>query len=1085
MAIIISFVPIGRSSMEHSKIHLLVLGLICAGALMVRLEGIAWPRLHPDEPVIGAWIDKAAQSAYVRDRVYPNGFFVLARPFAWINRAFAGLEQKIAYWCGNADRVLRTRIDGVLLGRLLNAAAGAAVCVFIYLFVARIMESPRGGLCAAILAAFCQYAVEHSHYAETDIAALLMLSVTFWLWGLAGKTAKPRLFALAALAGGFAAGTKFTLLILAPIVLVEAVITARRQYAPGWWRTSAGLALMGLALFVAGFVIANPALILKFNWFHESLAAEQKRVFAETALNLGAAGAQPGVKCLHHVKLLVYHLNTLGYPWLILIALGAPLTMFSPARRYWPTLLLFPLLYVFYWVFLAPWVRSQEFLLFIPSLAAVAIIPLVGLWRSRLIETRALALLFAAAAIITSSANGVRVAGLFGWKDTRPMANEWLQIRMPPDGRLAVESYAEAACPPVINPPRNIRKVERDGVKQLAEGGSEYLLRAATISGRGLRHPLSGKLYPGAADKLREFDETSTLLCAWAPLPVRPPAALGAQRLRAGSAIRRGEIAGGPPQGQATFVSPVIELYGLKKFTPRISMRAELPRPALIVNSDRNRVGRWTFCPVGSGLGCADALLVDSQPQTIAIGGPPQLTGPVYLVLNTFARPAVIHVRGFGLRRRVALAPYDTAVVPLQRSVWRPTVMPFENITLAAEPAEDVLYIPCFARIAWTVSEAARICLETARADKIPEYFPEELLKRELTPDLRAILEARLGRADGARETAGLRERIKQCLQLEKQTVAINGLNGYYYDQFARARLQAPADLASGPQAEEYVRSPLPAAVKILDLQLPEDEQEVAAGAAQLYSQAFAVPALVARGRYELRSEMMLTLNEPAAKSAVALKTLVSAGTESAGSMDMQSGQWREFRFTLQPGREVQPHIVFSLPVAGRVYLRNMEIIWTFASALEALGAELSAGASGREDGKTAGKAPEIKNAVKNPPIFTPWCKLAGFAFNAQTRQVTCVFEALRDDTPKLAVNFSLLRRGEWRRKQAQALGAKTWLKKGECETVTIRLDDAFGANPDMNKIGLGVETDVLWHPGSIPLQDGRRVIAFAALLAE
>lgn len=1041
-------------NIQYSKTCLVLLGIVCAGALLARLEGIQWPKLHPDEPVIGTWIEKSAQSVYIKDRVYPNGFFALARPFYWLSQGLVSLRQHFDYTCGGVDRLRGVKADGIYFGRWFNALAGTLVCMVLFLLVARMARSAWAGLFAAALIGFAQYAVEHSHYAETDMAALFMLSVTFWLWVISSDSAASRFFAFAALASGFAAGTKFTLIVLLPVVLVEAFLLARRQCSTGRWKRALSLCGLGLLLFGIGFAVANPAVVLSWKWFWAGLAAEKQRVFAETMLNLGPLGAKPAVKYLHHFWCLHMGLKTLGYPWVVLVAAGLPCAALGFSRKYWPVLYLFPLLYAVYWFFMAPWVRSQEFLIFLPSFTALAVLPLVTLWRTNRAVYRVLAVILAALSIAANTCNGLRVSALFGWKDTRLLAREWLQSRLPLESVLAAESYAEAACIETWTSPLPVKKIEYYGLTPLVEKGADYLLRAASISGRGLRHPLTGGLYPEPERLWRQFTAGSELLCSWSPLP---------------------------PMGLATFMSPAIELYGLKRFTPAASVQVELPQPALIVNGDQNPVGRQTFFPVGHQLGCANALLIDRLPQTIAVGGPERLTRPVYLVLNTMERGTTVKVEGFGTSTQAVLEPYDTAIVPLQRSKWRRCPKPFETITLATEPVQDVLYIPCFARMAFTVNEAARICLDTAREDRISKYFSKELLENELSPDMKCLAGSVLRPAEPEGQAAlNLQGEIIRCLQADSAAVSINGHSGYYYDQFARARLQPPYDWAGLPSGDEIRQTTPLATLKELELQLPE--YPAMAAREEKYCQTLVLPVLLARGRYELRGEIMLRPVEKGSGAKVPLTVFqTQAGTEEISHVELQPGKWLAFMLIFRPGRESQPCLKFQTPVAAKVCLRNMEVTWNLASALGAVKNDLvlaSITGGVAQGGADAGLGPELKGKV----VFAPWLALVDFDFNPETREVKCVFEALRNHTPPLAAVFWLQRRGEWRRKQTQPIGAGKWLSKSERETVTVRLNEAFGEQTDRDKIGLGIETDVLWHPGAIPLKDGGYVVPLAAL---
>ncbi|MDO9540837.1 MAG: hypothetical protein Q7J98_00760, partial [Kiritimatiellia bacterium] len=531
----------------------------------------------------------------------------------------------------------------------------------------------------------------------------------------------------------------------------------------------------------------------------------------------------------------------------------------------------------------------------------------------------------------------------------------------------------------------------------------------------------------------------------------------------------------------------------------------------------------------------------------------------------------------------------------------------YETITLKTDPVKDVLYIPCFARIAFTVDEVVRIFLETARADRIKEYFSEELLEKELGPDVKYIMATRLGlwpMADQTRKSAAaVQAALGQGIQADDPgSVSINGCSGYYYEQFARARLQQPYDFACLFPSGRHGRQSLPDAMKVLDLQLPQDGEEskqisqfdpVGAGGSPLrpnalasvqlgfgearlqrqgdearresgYYQRLTIPVLIGRGRYELRGELMLKLEGAETDSCVSLAVRTIKGQADADCcLELQPGTWRNFSLVFQPQRELQPQIDFQSPVAAQLYLKNMEICWSLSDALESVHGDLAMAeirqsihqadwekaaaqltalpevnraaneleirqmmftcADGLQDDfgrrpaaynllelapghymsllalaaedETAGKiARQMAGNLKNPFSFAPWLALVGFSFNAETKEVRCVFEALRNETPGLAATFWLQRRGEWRRKQVQSLtacphryakrcrraGAR--MSKGERAVIVVRLNAAFGQMPVLDKLALGIETDVLWHAGAIPLAPGGYVVPFSRL---
>ena len=1113
----------------------LLLCLVCAGAFALRARGLYWPRLHPDEPVIGAWIEKSAGRAYVRERVYPNGFFVLARPAALIARAAGALRNRGLYFTGAADRVMPARPDGVMLGRWLSALAGALVCVPVFLLAARASGSAWAGLFAAALAGAARYPVEHSHYAETDMGALLALACSLWLLTAASDSPRRRWIYLAALCSGFAAGTKFTLGILLPVVALAALFSPWHGPRPVAGRLGrAGLA--GL-LFAAGFAAANPAVFLDWPWFWGSMALEQKRVFAETALNLGPLASDHAVKYIHHLNELGAYAGSLGTPWLILAAVGAACLAGRAARRYWPALLAFPAAFMLYWVFAAPWVRSQEFLFFIPSLAALAAIPVALLWRARNAAAVSaapggawaapgMALLFAVSALASAGQGGWRAAAVFGWRDTRLLAHDWLAARVPLACTLAAESYAEAACCATRHEPVQIRKAEAQGLEFMRGQGADYLLRSASVSGRGLRNPLTGELYPDYARNLGEFMSGSELLRAWAPLP---------------------------PQAYTTFASPALELYGLKRFKPEVVLALEPGQPALIGNADQNPAGRQTFFPVGRGLGCADCLLVDRFERSIAVGGPAAPRAPVYLVLTTAERPAVVHYRMRGKSGKAALAPHDAAAVPLGRRGWG--ARPFEVVTLRAEPAEDVVHIPCYARVAFSVSELARMFMDAGREDRLPEYFASEDLERELPPAEAFVLASRLGNESAAGRlapaAAAARSALAGCAGLKPSEISVNEVNGFYYDEFARARLQEPFDFACvNPAEEERGGGRLSAAVRTFDLE-PAENAPDGPGQPIPYRQALTLPALLTRGSCTLAGEVMLRPAGAGAERDMELSVKDSWGVESR--LVLQPGEWSGFSVQLRADRAIQPRLEFSSPLPGQVRLKNMELRWSLSNTLASAAADLdlalawndmrrgdrtsaaarlasmpsqetpaldaerlamrfmcaagldseSAVAAARgllavsprhyaalaaladADGAARASAKRLEGNLSQPVLFAPWLSLEGFAFNRAEREVRCVFESQRSGAPGLAVCLWIKRRGEWRRKQFQAISPGRILNRGERVELTVRLNDRFDPAAGPDDLALGLETDAEWHPGAInPAGERDAVIPFSRLIA-
>lgn len=1108
---------------QPSRLHRWALLLVCLAVFFLRFQGINWPAFHPDETTIGHWVDQAARGAPMKDKLYAHGFFRLIKPAVWISQGMDYASNAMAYQRGLKDRAHRTEDNVILVARWFNVWASVLVCLAGYLLVRRITCSAWAGVFGAALLGMAQYPVEHSHYAETDIAMLLTLTVTLWLMAVAADNRRKLSLILAALAGGFAAGTKFQLVLLLPVILVLAVTdTAGHGFLKNGFRAF-GLLALALGFCVLGFLVAMPE-AMDLTWFLSGLAWEKTRLYRETALNLGPLRGDVWVRYTLHFRDFLEGLQTIGWGWLALAAAGLPCLTLRNYRRYWTITLLFPVLYLLYWVFQAPWVRSQEFMAFLPGFAVLAALPLLVLWQSGRLAPRLAVLILVMAALTTNSINGCRTASLFGWTDTRLLAKQWLQAHIPAQHKIAIENYAEPAWTDTGNPPVvYIRKIEEDGLACLTRQGADYLLRTANISGRGLRNPLTNLLYPDNQILFDEFLQHSERLRAWAPLP---------------------------PQGMATFVSPAIELYGLQRPALNRIVDLTLPQPLSVLNFYDNAKGRLTFFPTGHKLGAATGLLIDCQPRVIAIGGPEEPPGPVYFIFNTAERSANVIIRGFGQKRRVALGPYDAAIVPLKRSPWQPRLSQFEEITLCTERVKDILYIPCFARVAFSPSEAVRICLDLGAEESVWKIFTERDLARACDPATAYLLAVRSAHWAWAEQLKAAAERVETALatftRADPATVCINGNSGFYYNEFARIRMgETPRDIIS--RREERDARLIVKEITTIDcLDLTEPVQS-APVSPPLYEAVLQLPVRLARGHYTFVGEVMKTFDGSTNGTSDAAFEFYCGQPEQriAQHVPGHPNIWAPLTFKFQVARETQPRFIVRTRRPTRLYFRNTEIRWTLSSMLASLRDDLNvaravqavaggkfadarrhlagldaetsrwneleirqldlAGARGMENQAASlqaarrllelapgdyvslqvlaennpafhAVATELAANLKAPVEFGVHMNLVGFILHPTGQKVRCVWEAKKNETPLMAVSFWIRRHGEWRKKQVRPLSDRQWLAKGERVAVEVKLNEAFaGYKPDT--IALGLETAVQWHPGALPVVGSREPV--------
>ena len=74
----------------------------------------------------------------------------------------------------------------------------------------------------------------------------------------------------------------------------------------------------------------------------------------------------------------------------------------------------------------------------------------------------------------------------------------------------------------------------------------------------------------------------------------------------------------------------------------------------------------------------------------------------------------------------LALAPYDVAIVPIQRPAYMPRLQEYDVIKVQARPVENIEYIPCHAEVAFSVSEAAMLAFQKGYADRALAFLKAE-----------------------------------------------------------------------------------------------------------------------------------------------------------------------------------------------------------------------------------------------------------------------------------------------------------------------------------------------------------------------
>ncbi len=335
---------------------------------------------HPDEAKVAAWSKQAFESGYVTDRVYPGGWFQVARVRAALARAALRAGAKWRGWRAQDGAVVAVDAAtfhprngsgsaaasapfSVRAGRDLNAFLAAAAAVAVFLSALALGSGAAEAALAAV--AFCAQPliVEHVHYCETDIALVAFFALSCWLFCRFLASPRPLRAAAALFVAGFAVSCKYTLAPLLVWVPVAAALLARRER-PGGRRAARFVALLaaGLVAFAAGFLLGTPALVRDPAWFRASAAEISARTYAETAGILGPfAKTRWGGPALRAGSFLRSG-AALGWGFWALAAAGAAAWARRAPRRQALGIPLFLAVFLPWTLFGLPWFRAQEFL---------------------------------------------------------------------------------------------------------------------------------------------------------------------------------------------------------------------------------------------------------------------------------------------------------------------------------------------------------------------------------------------------------------------------------------------------------------------------------------------------------------------------------------------------------------------------------------------------------------------------------------------------------------------------------------------------------------------------------------------------
>lgn len=1010
-----------HASPHTSRWALLLLAFILLAALGLRYRGVAWSHLHPDENTIAQWTVHMEDNSYISDRFYAGGYFQLLRPLIGMREFLASTGKDWRAFQGYADVGAPVPPDRVVFLRKVNVWLAFITVWLIYLLSKRVTGSRGAALAAAGFLALARLHVEHAHYAETDIALVFALTLALYAWARALDGGRVAWFLAAAFLSGWAIGTKFTISLLAVNVLAGAIICGVRGGRPGRIARVTGLIVCGVLLCVAAVVYTNQGM-LNWKWFWPQVNSGLSSVYAERAGLLGDSAVNPNAAWISNWDTMLKGLIDTGWIWCFLGAAGILSVFSSSYRRFWPITILFPLLYGWYFICVAPWTRGQEFMTFFPVMAAWIAIGAKELsGRAARVVPQPLARAVAAAVVLAamamSTVTACRTASLFGWPDPRVQALRWLQTHAPLDALVGTEKYT-APVDHLFARTVDIDQVEWRTPAELREINMDYLVRNVTSKGRGTLAPHTMKMYPRFEENLRAFEGSAHRLCEWGPV-------------------------GNPLY---MFAGHRTEWWDARPVTPEATFDMPLFRAVCL------RDDRAVAVPVTAGsLGSAPGLWVDLRPRRFILNGPAPDSREAYVVIQTAERPADVVLDGLGCRREAALAAYDVAIVPVRRPPHWPRFQEYDLIRIRARPVKHIEYIPCYAEVALTVPEAAMLAYQKGYADRALAFLKEkDACRQPATAWLAYACAVETGDwalADELEPQAReMLDRLEAAREVKPESLLVNGYSGVARRDHCRIRMP----FFKG----DFVGN---SATAVLPLQVELNKNEDKPNGFEFV---WRLPARLAQGRYELHFTLVVPRS---AASGGPWKMKISDNlnpTEEELVVDSR------VPLTVVRKVDVRDETDFAVTLrsmerGGGLEMTGVELRWASGDLLGAERKALAAAVKKHAAHRKSGSAAETPGVV-----FYPWLKLVSREPDAATGGRRCVFEVLREGAPPLMVKA-------WNNEKAKRRPSFTSELKTESAAQGARLEVVVPPAQGAEAAGtwMRVEAAVRWSPGALRIE--------------
>ena len=421
------------------KPETVVLGVVCLLALALRLFALGYglPAVfNPDEtPILNRALAFAKGDPNPHNFLYPSLYFYAL--FLWETAFFLvgrvlGLFDSLAAF----QREFFTNPSRLFLaGRAMSAVCGTATVAALFYFGRRLYGSATG-LAAAAFLAVAPIAVRDAHYIKLDVPVALMVVLAHVALARIvvdpAAASRTKYWLLAGFLAGLAVSTHYYVAFIVIPIIAVAVADVTRS---GRWQQSARLLTAAGAASIAGFFVGTPFLL-----FEPQIAARDitavREIDVDRALVSGTFSAVGP-----YARMLLR--DAVGWPVCLAAAVGFVWAIVADWRR-GVLLVSFTLAFLVFVANTVPMSRYLNVVLpFMALAAAFTVIRVAERLHVRPIGATVLVALAAAPGLLAS----IRTDRFFNQADTRALARDFIEARVPAGSSFLVQPYSAPLRP--------------------------------------------------------------------------------------------------------------------------------------------------------------------------------------------------------------------------------------------------------------------------------------------------------------------------------------------------------------------------------------------------------------------------------------------------------------------------------------------------------------------------------------------------------------------------------------------------------------------------------------------------------------